>query len=131
MWFLLNCVSLLKNWKQKKNIVYVIFYRNKVLKCSNCNYVYYCNRTCQKEAWPSHKNECAFLKKTLPRIVPDAARILAKIIIKLKNGGDLEKSFYTETCFRKFKDLMSRKFIHQHFWFRCHKNMFQSILEDL
>ncbi|KAI8125316.1 hypothetical protein FF38_09224 [Lucilia cuprina] len=79
----------------------------KVMKCSNCHYVYYCNRACQMEAWPLHKIECPFLKRIYPRTVPDAARMLCKLIIKLNNGGDLEKGYYTETCFRKFRDLMS------------------------
>lgn len=79
------------------------------MKCSNCHYVYYCNRACQMEAWPLHKIECPFLKRIYPRTVPDAARILCRIIIKLNNGGDMEKGYYTETCFRKFRDLMSRK----------------------
>ncbi|GAB0092961.1 histone-lysine N-methyltransferase SMYD3 [Sergentomyia squamirostris] len=83
------------------------FASGKVLKCSGCCYVYYCNRTCQKEAWDFHKVECPFLKKITPRIVPDAARILARIILKLQRGGDLEKGYYTETCYRKFRDLMS------------------------
>ncbi|XP_055700421.1 histone-lysine N-methyltransferase SMYD3 isoform X2 [Phlebotomus papatasi] len=83
------------------------FASGKVLKCSGCDYVYYCNRNCQTEAWSLHKIECPFLKKISPRIVPDAARILARIILKLQKGGDLEKGYYTETCFRKFRDLMS------------------------
>ncbi|XP_075155456.1 SET and MYND domain containing, class 3 isoform X1 [Haematobia irritans] len=79
----------------------------KVMKCSNCNYVYYCNRACQMEAWPLHKFECTFLKRIFPKTVPDAARMLCRIIIKLNNGGDMEKGYYTSTCFRKFRDLMS------------------------
>ncbi|XP_055857396.1 histone-lysine N-methyltransferase SMYD3 [Episyrphus balteatus] len=79
----------------------------KVLKCSNCQYVYYCNRACQMQSWIMHKSECNSLKKIGSRIVPDAARILSKIIIKLDSGGDLTKSYYTETSFRRFKDLMS------------------------
>uniref|UniRef100_A0A1B0CCT8 MYND-type domain-containing protein n=2 Tax=Lutzomyia longipalpis TaxID=7200 RepID=A0A1B0CCT8_LUTLO len=83
------------------------FSSGKVLKCSGCEYVYYCNRTCQTEAWNLHKIECPYLKKITPRIVPDAARILARIILKLQQGGDLEKGYYTKLCYRKFRDLMS------------------------
>ena len=60
------------------------------------------------QSWIMHKSECNSLKKIGSRIVPDAARILSKIIIKLDSGGDLTKSYYTETSFRRFKDLMSR-----------------------
>ncbi|PSN32785.1 hypothetical protein C0J52_25743 [Blattella germanica] len=81
--------------------------RQRLLKCSGCQFVFYCNRECQKESWMDHKNECGNLKRVSPRVVPDAARIIAKIIFKLQRGGDLEKSYYTKTSFRKFKDLMS------------------------
>lgn len=82
-------------------------FSKKLLKCSGCQYVYYCGRECQKESWPIHKIECANLRRISPRVVPDAARLLARLIIKLRNGGDMQKGFYTPTKFRKFKDLMS------------------------
>lgn len=78
-------------------------------KCGNCRYVSYCNRTCQREAWRNHKLECPCLLKVAPRIVPDAARMLSRIILKLNNGGEFVKSFYTDKLYRQFKDLMSRK----------------------
>lgn len=37
--------------------------------------------------WECHKSECSNLKKIGPRVVPDAARILARIIFKLKVCG--------------------------------------------
>lgn len=80
---------------------------DKVLKCSSCQYVYYCGRECQKKAWLQHKIECPFLKKVFPVIVPDAARILSRIILKLRNNGDLERGYYTDKDYRKFQDLMS------------------------
>lgn len=79
----------------------------KVLKCSACKYVYYCNRNCQKESWPIHKVECAHLKRISPKIVPDAARLMARIILKLNRSGANEVGYYTEKNFRRFKDLMS------------------------
>lgn len=80
-----------------------------MLKCSGCQYVYYCNRECQTAAWKLHKAECVCLKRADGKIVPDAARMLARIILKLNDGGDSEKGYYTEKFYRKFKDLMSRK----------------------
>ncbi|XP_032677020.1 histone-lysine N-methyltransferase SMYD3 isoform X2 [Odontomachus brunneus] len=79
----------------------------KLSKCSGCQYVYYCDRNCQKESWLIHKTECTNLKKISPRVVPDAARLMARIIIKLNQGGADEVSYYSKTNFRKFKDLMS------------------------
>lgn len=76
-------------------------------RCTACNYVHYCNKICQKNAWKQHKIECGFLKKIHPAIVPDAARMLSRIILKLRSGGDMEKSYYTKTSYRKYLDLMS------------------------
>ncbi|KAG5325942.1 SMYD3 methyltransferase, partial [Acromyrmex heyeri] len=79
----------------------------KLLKCSSCQYVYYCDRNCQKESWPIHKAECTRLKKVSPKVLPDAARLMARIILKLNQGGAEEVGYYTEKNFRRFKDLMS------------------------
>ncbi|CAI6365129.1 unnamed protein product [Macrosiphum euphorbiae] len=76
-------------------------------RCSGCQYILYCNRTCQKLSWTEHKRECARMKKMYPKILPDAARIMSKILIKLKNGGSTEKGYYTSNRSRTFKDLMS------------------------
>lgn len=72
-----------------KTVNYMYVYENyvvrgKLLRCSGCQYVQYCNRECQKAAWTDHKIECTCLKKVAPRIVPDAARLMARIIFKLK-----------------------------------------------
>ncbi|XP_018566236.1 histone-lysine N-methyltransferase SMYD3 [Anoplophora glabripennis] len=83
------------------------FKEGQLSKCSVCRYVYYCGRTCQKEAWTLHKLECQHLKAISPRILPDAARLLARLIKILAKGGDSIKSYYTEKNFRTFKDLMS------------------------
>lgn len=53
--------------------------------------------------------ECRNLRRVTPRIVPDSARLLARLIFILRNGGDQVRSYYTEGSFRMFKDLMSRK----------------------
>lgn len=83
------------------------FERTKLSQCSGCKYVFYCGRECQKASWPIHKRECPNLLRVAPRVVPDAARLLARIIFRLQSGGDKEKSFYSKTGFRMFKDLMS------------------------
>ncbi|XP_014214307.1 histone-lysine N-methyltransferase SMYD3 [Copidosoma floridanum] len=93
--------------KHKDNRCDHCFRSGKLLKCSGCHYVYYCDRNCQKESWKIHKAECANLKRILPRIVPDAARLLARIIIKLQQGGGEEKEYYSKNSYRRFKDLMS------------------------
>nr|XP_034194317.1 histone-lysine N-methyltransferase SMYD3 isoform X2 [Osmia lignaria] len=79
----------------------------KLFRCSACQYVYYCNQSCQQGSWPVHSTECANLKRVSPKIVPDMARLMARIIIKLNQGGGDEIEYYSKTKFRKFKDLMS------------------------
>lgn len=94
-------MALLKN--------YNVIFRGELLKCSACQYVYYCGRVCQREGWSIHKLECQGLKRVAPRILPDAARLLGRLIRKLQKGGDQIRSYYTEGHCRMFKDLMSRK----------------------
>ncbi|XP_030024541.2 histone-lysine N-methyltransferase ASHR1 isoform X1 [Manduca sexta] len=80
----------------------------KVLKCSGCQFVHYCGRSCQKDAWGDHKWECANLKRVAPKVIPDGARMLAKVINRLNRGdGHSYRAFYSATSFRMWKDLMS------------------------
>ncbi|XP_035905515.1 histone-lysine N-methyltransferase SMYD3 isoform X2 [Anopheles stephensi] len=83
------------------------FKETKVMKCSNCLYVRYCGRSCQKEAWSDHKEECEKLK-ALPAglVVPPAALMMARIVRRLLKGGDTYKGYYTSKRYRKFSDLM-------------------------
>lgn len=83
------------------------FKKGDLLKCTACKYVSYCDKVCQKESWSLHKWECKYLSHIAPRILPDAARLLSRLIIKLKKGGAQIKSYYTSLNFRMFKDLMS------------------------
>lgn len=80
----------------------------KLLKCGNCRYIYYCNRHCQSQDWKAHKIECRGFQKVAPRIVPDCALLLARLIIKLNHGGDSVKSYYEVRKSRRWRDLMSR-----------------------
>ncbi|KAJ8914972.1 hypothetical protein NQ315_002496 [Exocentrus adspersus] len=83
------------------------FREGQLSKCSVCRYTYYCGRSCQKEAWAMHKLECQYLKAMSPRILPDTARLLARLMKILSKGGNSVKSYYTEKDFRTFKDLLS------------------------
>ncbi|XP_050519969.1 histone-lysine N-methyltransferase SMYD3 isoform X2 [Daktulosphaira vitifoliae] len=76
-------------------------------RCSGCQYVLYCNRICQKLSWIEHKHECCKMRKIFPKVLPDAARIMSKIIIKLRNGGLIQKSYYAPNRSRTFQDMMS------------------------
>lgn len=47
----------------------------------------YCNKRCQRSGWTDHKYECQYIAKIQPRIPPDTIRLIARIVIKLRNGG--------------------------------------------
>ena len=93
-------------------------------KCGQCIFVYYCNRTCQLNAWRSYHNlECKLFKffsemeltfralnhNLVESILPTKNHnsvFLARILLKLKNGRDYvilpngQKRFFKEL----FKD---------------------------
>ena len=75
-------------------------------RCSGCQYVHYCSKSCQVEAWKKfHKEECGFLKEK-----PDALpiiRLAARIAIKLKKGGDNEFEELPDGRKIYFNDLVS------------------------
>uniref|UniRef100_A0A8D8YDI3 Histone-lysine N-methyltransferase SMYD3 n=1 Tax=Cacopsylla melanoneura TaxID=428564 RepID=A0A8D8YDI3_9HEMI len=78
--------------------------------CSLCDKVAYCSSKCEAEAWSVHKFECPNMKRISPKIVPDAVRMIARIIYKLKYCKGWEtKGFYGSgrNEFRKFSDLES------------------------
>lgn len=82
--------------------------KGKVLKCSVCQFVHYCDRSCQKDAWNDHKWECPAIKKIFPRVLPDSARMMARIINRLNKGnGHTVRGYYSPKSFRMWKDLMS------------------------
>lgn len=79
------------------------------MKCSNCLYVRYCNRFCQKEAWSDHQDECGKMKAIGSRTIPEAALMMSRIIRKLQKGGDFQKGFYTTKYYRRFGNLMTHE----------------------
>ncbi|XP_005489779.1 histone-lysine N-methyltransferase SMYD3 isoform X3 [Zonotrichia albicollis] len=52
-------------------------------RCSQCKVAKYCGRTCQKEAWLDHKQECKCLKSIEPNFPPDSVRLAGRIVFKL------------------------------------------------
>ncbi|KAK2707118.1 histone-lysine N-methyltransferase SMYD3-like isoform X2 [Artemia franciscana] len=79
----------------------------KVFRCSGCKYIYYCDRSCQGQAWKTHKDECPCLKQVQPCEVSDTVRLLGRILFKFKRNGEMEDSCISNTRSRRFKDLMS------------------------
>ncbi|KAG7172655.1 histone-lysine N-methyltransferase SMYD3-like 2, partial [Homarus americanus] len=76
-------------------------------RCSGCKAECYCDRDCQRGAWDIHRYECKNLQRIHPLIPPDTAKLMAKVIFKLKNGGDQIEEKLSERKSRKFKDLMN------------------------
>ncbi|KAF6020400.1 Bzd [Bugula neritina] len=55
---------------------------NKLLRCSVCQFNYYCDPSCQKRAWKFHKFECPIIRSNNPQIVTDSVRLLCKLLWK-------------------------------------------------
>lgn len=84
------------------------FLESETLKrCSACRYVYFCDKQCQRSAWPDHKVECAGLCEVSPNVPDTSVRYFCRLLVKLSNKDAWSKA---ETVFGKkrcFKDLMS------------------------
>uniref|UniRef100_A0A8B9CN71 [histone H3]-lysine(4) N-trimethyltransferase n=1 Tax=Anser brachyrhynchus TaxID=132585 RepID=A0A8B9CN71_9AVES len=52
-------------------------------RCSQCKVAKYCGKSCQKEAWLDHKQECKCLKNIKPNFPPDSVRLAGRIVFKL------------------------------------------------
>ncbi|KAM7027189.1 histone-lysine N-methyltransferase SMYD3 [Passerculus sandwichensis] len=71
-------------------------------RCSQCKVAKYCGRTCQKEAWLDHKQECKCLKSIEPNFPPDSVRLAGRIVFKL-----LRQSVCPSEKLYSFSDLQS------------------------
>ena len=82
---------------------------NAFKKCSGCKCVYYCSVHCQRQSWNSgHREECQYLRK-VKKFPTDTVRLLARIILKLKQGGMREFASLPNGQQRYFDDLMSHQ----------------------
>ncbi|KAL3171624.1 hypothetical protein MRX96_013815 [Rhipicephalus microplus] len=76
-------------------------------RCSACRYVSFCNKQCQKLAWPDHKVECAGLRKVSPNVPDSSVRYFCRLLVKLSNKNawsEAEEVFGKQRC---FTDLVS------------------------
>ncbi|KAM6085676.1 histone-lysine N-methyltransferase SMYD3 isoform 2-T2 [Theristicus caerulescens] len=77
--------------------------RNEDLRrCSQCKVAKYCGKSCQKEAWLDHKQECRCLKSAEPNFPPDSVRLAGRIVFKL-----LRQSVCLSERLYSFSDLQS------------------------
>lgn len=89
MRLLLRCVSCVfrSNFSYDGHILrltFSILFRGVLKKCSRCQYVFYCSKNCQRSAWLLHKLECTNLKKISPKMLPESAHLLIRIMLKLQ-----------------------------------------------
>ncbi|XP_075604951.1 histone-lysine N-methyltransferase SMYD3 isoform X2 [Balearica regulorum gibbericeps] len=71
-------------------------------RCSQCKVAKYCGKSCQKEAWLDHKQECRCLKSVKPNFPPDSVRLAGRIVFKL-----LRQSVWLSERLYSFSDLQS------------------------
>ncbi|XP_025938121.1 histone-lysine N-methyltransferase SMYD3 isoform X2 [Apteryx rowi] len=71
-------------------------------RCSQCKVAKYCGKSCQKEAWQDHKQECKCLKSIKPNFPPDSVRLAGRIVFKL-----LRQSVCLSEKLYSFSDLQS------------------------
>ena len=86
-------------------------YETRLLACTKCRKVYYCNRSCQINAWKSHHNvECGYLQN-IPEYLKykTEALFVLRIVLKLSQNGKDEFVTLPNGKKRYFADLMSHK----------------------
>ncbi|XP_050727409.1 histone-lysine N-methyltransferase set-18-like [Eriocheir sinensis] len=76
--------------------------------CGGCRVVWYCSEECRRAALVWHRLECFALKRRKHNPPCSFVRLLARIIFRLRDGGDK----YEERCcekgvVRRFRDLMN------------------------
>ncbi|XP_045113983.1 N-lysine methyltransferase SMYD2-A-like isoform X2 [Portunus trituberculatus] len=75
--------------------------------CPECRVVWYCGDKCREEGHAWHRLECPALKRRQHNLPPNYVRLLARVILRLRNGGDKIVEKFTEREGRRFRDLMS------------------------
>ncbi|KAG9479470.1 hypothetical protein GDO78_011487, partial [Eleutherodactylus coqui] len=76
--------------------------QEKLQRCGQCKFAHYCDRTCQKDSWVNHKQECSAIKK-LGKAPNDNIRLAARIMWRIEREG----SGLTEGCLVAVDDLQN------------------------
>ncbi|NXC46598.1 SMYD1 methyltransferase, partial [Penelope pileata] len=71
-------------------------------RCGQCKFAYYCDRTCQRDAWLNHKNECSAIKKH-GKAPTENIRLAARIMWRIEREG----SGLSENCLVSIDDLQN------------------------
>ncbi|XP_007896234.2 histone-lysine N-methyltransferase Smyd1 isoform X1 [Callorhinchus milii] len=60
----------------------------KLHRCGHCKFAHYCDRTCQRQAWTEHKNECAAVKKA-GKAPNENIRLASRILWQVEREGGI------------------------------------------
>ncbi|MBN3298300.1 SMYD1 methyltransferase, partial [Amia calva] len=59
----------------------------KLQRCGQCKFAHYCDRTCQRQGWAEHKNECGAIKN-YGKVPNENIRLAARVLWRVdKEGG--------------------------------------------
>ncbi len=79
-------------------------------KCTRCKVAHYCGVKCQKASWRDlHKEECEYLTRVRPNMPTDTARLMARIVLRLRKGGGALAVEAPGGERRRFDDLQSHR----------------------
>merc|ERR1719219_607631 len=79
-------------------------------KRTGCKLIHYCQVSCQKKAWLAyHRHECQYLRKVTPKIPTDTVRLMARVILRLRQGAMRDHATLPDGTQRYFEDLMSHQ----------------------
>lgn len=84
---------------------------DEMMKCDECQCVYFCQKSCQEKAWEEyHREECQFLRKFRnPNDVDEMVRMVARALIKLKKGTEFIYEELPNGEKVHFEDLVSHR----------------------
>ncbi|KAG0726672.1 Histone-lysine N-methyltransferase SMYD3 [Chionoecetes opilio] len=75
--------------------------------CGECWVVWYCSKECRQASHAWHRHECFLLKRRKNNLPNSFVRLLARVIFKLREGGDRHVERYCAKGARRFRDLMN------------------------
>lgn len=75
------------------------------MSCPGCKCECYCSATCRSAAWSLHQHECPFLPPLTLGGYDWMQRMLLKLVIKLKTGGDQEWVAVDNQLSRQFRHI--------------------------
>ncbi|EGW03663.1 SET and MYND domain-containing protein 1 [Cricetulus griseus] len=76
--------------------------QEKLHRCGQCKFAHYCDRTCQKDAWLNHKNECSAIKR-YGKVPNENIRLAGRIMWRVEREG----TGLTEGCLVSVDDLQN------------------------